>query len=256
MEKITRKSLLYKSRVKYANFALNHVWGCCHGCTYPCYAFMDSKWHGQASCYNDWIKPKLVSNALELLEEEIPKYKKDINAVYMCFATDPFMYKQKEVIDLSLKIIARLNKDDIKVVTVSKGIYPKALIKKDIYGTDNEYGSTIVSLSEEFREKYEHFAPPIAKRIESLKFLHNNGLKTWVSIEPYPTPNIFEQDLEKILQEVSFVDKIIFGRLNRNKLVSEFKGHKEFYNDCAAKVLEFCKKNGIECYIKGKTISK
>jgi len=33
----------------------------------------------------------------------------------------------------------------------SKGIYPKELAKKEIYGVNNEYGSTIVSLSEDLR---------------------------------------------------------------------------------------------------------
>ncbi|MCX5782145.1 MAG: radical SAM protein, partial [Elusimicrobia bacterium] len=36
MKKINRGSLLYKSGVEYANFCINHVKGCSHGCNYPC----------------------------------------------------------------------------------------------------------------------------------------------------------------------------------------------------------------------------
>ena len=256
MKKVIRKTLLYKSAVEYADYAINHAEGCSHGCTYPCYAMMMKKRCGVVKTYKDWLTPKIVGNALELLDKEIPKYKKDIKFVYLCFTTDPFMYKQKEVIDLSLKIIERLNKDKIKTISISKGIYPKELVKNEIYGTNNEYGSTIVSLSEDFRKKHEPFAAPIKNRIESLKFLHDNGFKTWISMEPYPTPNFIQQDIKKILEEVSFVDKIVFGKWNYSSVTSHFKDYKKFYNESSYKVIEFCKENGIEYHIKEGTISR
>lgn len=256
MRKIKRKSLLYKSGVEYADYGLNVAEGCSHGCNYPCYAMMMKKRYGKIKDYKDWMNPKIVENALELLNKEIPRYKKNIKSVYMCFSTDPFMYKQKEVIDLSLKVIKRLNEDNLKVVSVSKGIYPKKLAKKEIYGANNEYGSTIITLSEDFRKKHEPFAAPIKERIKALKFLHNQGLKTWVSIEPYPTPNFIKQDMEKILRELSFVDRIVFGKWNYNAITGYFKDYKEFYNDVSYKVIKFCKYNGIECHIKKGTITE
>lgn len=256
MQEIKRKTLLYKSGVEYADFGLNHVEGCAHGCKYPCYAMMMKKRCGIIKDYKEWITPKIVSNALELLNEEIPRYKKDIKYVYLCFSTDPFMYKYKKVLDLSLKIIKRLNQDNISVVTISKGIYPKELVKKDTYGENNEYGSTIVSLSENFQKKVEPFAASVEKRIKSLRFLHDKGLKTWVSMEPYPTPNIIKQDLTEILKRVSFVDKIVFGRWNYNALTSYLRDYKSFYNDCAYGVIRFCEKRGIEYHIKGGTADR
>jgi hypothetical protein len=49
---------------------------------------------------------------------------------------------------------------------------------------------------------------------------------------------------------VSFVDKIVFGRLNYNVKSSEFKYTKEFYNSLAASVIKFCRKNKINYHIK------
>lgn len=256
MQKIKRKTLLYKSGVEYADYGLNVAEGCSHGCTYPCYAMMLKKRCGIIKNYNEWRRPKIIENALELLEKEIPKHKKNIRYVYMCFATDPFMYKQPEIIDLSLKVIARLNEDNIKTVTISKGVYPKELVDVDRYGLKNEYGSTVVSLLDSFRKKHEPFAAPIKERIKSLKFLHDNGLKTWVSMEPYPTPNFIEQDIEEILNEISFVDKIVFGKWNYNGMTSYFRNYKSFYNDSAYKVIKFCEQRGIDCHIKDKTISE
>ncbi len=255
MQKITRKTLLYKSGVEYADYGLNHAEGCSHGCTYPCYAMMMKKRCGIVNSYKEWLKPKIVNNALELLDKEIPKYKKDIKYVYLCFATDPFMYQQKEICDLSLKVVERLNKDNIKSVCISKGIYPKQLAKKEIYGANNEYGSTIVSLSEDFKKQHEPFAAPIKERIKALKFLHDNGLKTWVSMEPYPTPNFIKQDIDEILKEIYFVDKIVFGKWNYNGFVGYFKDYKTFYNDSSYKVIKFCEKNNIDCHIKKGTIN-
>ncbi|GAH64958.1 unnamed protein product [marine sediment metagenome] len=43
MKSVIRKSLLYKSGVEYADFCINHVEGCSHGCRFPCYAMMMKK---------------------------------------------------------------------------------------------------------------------------------------------------------------------------------------------------------------------
>lgn len=250
MLKITRKSLLYKSGVEYADYCINHVEGCSHGCRFPCYAMMMKKRCGVIKDYNDWIQPKIVSNALELLDAEIPKLKRKIKVVHLCFSTDPFMYGQKEITQLTLKIIERLNKDDIRCTVLTKGIYLNQLVNTEKYSQDNEYGITLVSINKEFKEKFEPGSAPYETRIKSLKHLHDKGLKTWVSMEPYLTPNLIKQDLSKILAKVFFVDKIIFGKLNYNVKIAQFQNNKEFYNECANEVISFCNKNNIEHHIK------
>ncbi|MFH1841076.1 MAG: radical SAM protein [Candidatus Shapirobacteria bacterium] len=256
LPKIYRKSLLYKSNVEYADYCLNHVEGCSHGCRYPCYAMMMKKRCGIIKEYQDWIKPKIVANALELLDREIPRYKHKIKFVHLCFSTDPFMYKQPEVIDLTLRIIARLSKDNIRCTTLTKGIYPKMLVDTQKYSENNEYGITLVSLESDFKKRFEPFSAPYEDRIESLKYLHQNGLKTWISMEPYPTPNLIEQDLLGVLESISFADKIIFGKLNYNTISSQFKENSGFYEDCAEIVSDFCKSREIECHIKHGTQKK
>lgn len=250
MLKITRKSLLYKSGVEYADYCLNHVEGCSHGCRFPCYAMMLKKRCGVIKDYNDWVKPKIVTNALELLDAEIPKLKHRIKVVHLCFATDPFMYEQKEVIDLTLKIIERLNKDNIRCTVLTKGIYPKHLADIEKYGQNNEYAITLVSLDKKFKEGFEPGSASYIKRINSLQYLHDKGLKTWVSMEPYPTPNLVKQELSKILEKIYFVDKIIFGKLNYNVKIAQFQNNKTFYDECANEVIDFCNKNNIEHHIK------
>ncbi|MBU4360299.1 radical SAM protein [Candidatus Parcubacteria bacterium] len=253
MLKINRKSLLYKSNVEYADYCINHAEGCSHGCRFPCYAMNMKKRCGVIKDYNDWIKPKIVGNALELLDKEIPKLKHKINVVHLCFSTDPFMYEQKEISDLTLKIIERLNKDNIRCTVLTKGIYPKELADTEKYGKNNEYSITLISLDKDFKNKFEPGTAPYSERIKALKYLHKKGLKTWVSMEPYPTPNLVEQNLNKILNKINFVDKVIFGKLNYNVKVVNSLENKEFYQKCSDEVINFCDKNKIEYHIKNGT---
>lgn len=251
-EYITRKTLLYKTGVEYGDYTLNHVQGCFHGCNYPCYAFLMAKRFGRVKTQDDWIKPKLVINALDLLDYELPKYKEKIKFVHLCFTTDPFMMEYDEVGQMSTEIIKKVNSFNIPCTVLTKGILPESLSE---LSKDNEYGITLVSLNEEFRKEYEPNSSFYHNRINALKVLSDAGCKTWVSIEPYPTPNIIEQDLDEILDKIGFVDKIIFGRTNYNKVISQYKDVKEFYNELAYHVIEYCKSNGIEYHIKEKTIT-
>lgn len=250
IQTIKRKSLLYKSQVEYADFCLNHVEGCSHGCKYPCYAFMMKKRSGAVKTYEEWCRPKLVSNAMELLDKEIPKYRSKIKYVHLCFSTDPFMYGQEQVSDLSLRIIDKLNANKLRCTVLTKGVLPNELGNRNGASVENEYGITLVSLSEEFRKEFEPNSSKFEDRIEALKYLHAKGFKTWVSMEPYPTPNFIEQDLKEVLKAVSFVDKIVFGRLNYNAKSSQFEDSREFYNSLALSIIKFCKKNKISCHIK------
>lgn len=253
MKMTTRKSMLYKTGVEYGDYTMNHVQGCSHGCKYPCYAFLMAKRFGKVSTYEEWLEPKLVSNTLELLDVEIPKLKSKIQSVQLCFTTDPFMYGYDEIKNMSLAAIKKLNDAGIKCTVLTKGLLPKELAN---YSKDNVYGITLISLNEQYRESVEPGAAPYLERIAALKWLHQQGYKTWVSIEPYPTPNLIEQDLLAILHKVRFADKIIFGRTNYCKEVSAYKEHKKFYNEQAKIVIDFCKKENICFHIKKGTIKE
>ena len=150
-------------------------------------------------------------------------------------------------------MLKKANGSGVRCSVLTKGNLPEKLAELPL---ENEYGITVVSLDAAFIGQYEPGAAPIQERIASLKKLHDRGCKTWVSIEPYPTPNIIQQNLADILESISFVDKIIFGRLHYNKVVSQYKNHKEFYNRCAAQVIQFCNDRQIEFHIKNGTITE
>lgn len=248
MKTITRKSMLYPTGVEYGDYSMNHVLGCAHGCKYPCYAYLMKKRFGQVKSYEEWCEPKLVANTLELLDDEIPRLKDKIKSVFLCFSTDPFMEGYPEVSKMSFAAIRKLNDAGIKCTVLTKGILP---IELAYLSPENEYGISLVAFNQAFREHYEPHAARYYPRVNALFDLHLKGCKTWVSMEPYPTPNILSQNIYDVLWHVSFVNKIVFGRWNYSKEVSAFEGHREFYNNQA----EIVKKLGIECRIKQGTIS-
>lgn len=253
MKSITRKTMLYKTGVEYGDYTMNHVFGCVHGCKYPCYAYLLKKRFGEVSSYEEWLEPKIVSNTLELLDEEIPRLKDKIKSVQLCFTTDPFMYGYDEVAEMSIAAIKKLNEAGIKCSVLTKGILPISLAEES---KENEYGITLVSLDENYRTRMEPGAAPLQPRIQALKTLSEKGCKTWISMEPYPTPNLIEQDLGIILEEIKFVNKIIFGRTNYSKEVSAFRGHKDFYNRCSKQVISFCEEHKIAFHIKDGTLTE
>ena len=249
MKTMIRKSMLYQTKVEYGDYTMNHVQGCAHGCKYPCYAMMMAKRFGKVASYEEWCQPVLVSNTLELLDKELPRLKDKISNVQLCFTTDSFMYGYDDICEMSKKAILRINREGIPCVVLSKGVLPADLASPG-FSKENVYGITLVSLDEHYREEYEPGAAPYEERIAALKTLHKAGCKTWVSMEPYPTPNIVEQDLASILEVVSFADRIIFGRTNYNKVVSAFPNSKAWYNDRVLEVVSFCEGRGIDWYVK------
>lgn len=250
---IQRKTMLYETGVEYGDYTMNHIQGCAHGCKFPCYAFMMKKRFGVVPTYEEWLEPYLVSNTLQLLDKEIPRLKDKIESVQLCFSTDPFMYGYDEVAQMSIAAIRKLNAAGIKCTVLTKGILPIELAE---LSPDNEYGITLISLDEAYREKMEPYAAPYNERLAAMNALHDRGCKTWVSIEPYPTPNLIQQDLQKLLEALAFTDRIIFGRTNYSKEVSEYAQHKQFYNNCAQQVIKFCEAKGIAYHIKNKTITE
>lgn len=247
MNTITRKSMLYKTGVEYGDYTMNHVQGCSHGCKYPCYAYLMAKRFGRVKCYEEWCEPLLVENTLELLDKEIPRLKSKIKTVQLCFTTDPFMYGYDDICEMSLASIEKLNGAGIPCVILTKGILPEQLAELD---KTNTYGITLVSLDENYRERVEPGAAPYAKRLEALRHLHDAGCKTWVSMEPYPTPNLVSQDLGELLDSISFTDRLVFGRANYNREVSSYPSVKDWYNERVEEVLAFCSKHGIDVHIK------
>jgi DNA repair photolyase len=245
LETIERKTLLYRSGLGF--HCINHVLGCSHGCRYPCYAYLMARHHGRVRKYTQWRRPRIVANALALLDRELERKRALPPEVHLCLTTDPFMVGHPEVGAMSLAIIERLNRSGIPCSVLTKGRLPAELADRRRFPCDNTHGISLVSLDEGFRREWEPGAAPYTERIAALRRLHDAGSRTLVHIEPYPTPSICEQDLAEILAEVTFVDHMFFGGWNYSSRVSEDGATEAFYRRQRRIVRRFCAQHGIDC---------
>ena len=244
---IVRKTLLYRSGLGF--HCINHVLGCSHGCRYPCYAFLMARHHGRVRDYEEWCRPRIVGNAVDLLDRELRGKRTLPESVHLCLTTDPFMTGHPEIEALSLAIVERLNRSKVAVSILTKGRLPIALADRRRFPCENTYGISLVSVDEEFRRAWEPGGAPAAERVAALHRLHKAGCRTLAHMEPYPTPGIFEQDLDDVLAGVAFVDEIYFSGWNYNPRVDQESGTSAFYARASSAVRRFCARHGIECAI-------
>ena len=211
-------------------YAVNVAWGC-ENCEY---------------CYNrrrtggkiTHPKKPVVDLVLKQLESGIePK------GVFISFGCEPLM---KEGFAETWAVIRLLRGWNIRVAVLSKmGVI-------EIPDFEIRHGATLVSLSKSFSHIYESGAAPPIYRLNKLIEMSEAGAFTWVSVEPYPPPAIYEQDLQELLNELTFVDFLIFGRWNYDKRANTPES-KEFYKEAAVEFVDFCKAHGIRYHVKSDT---
>jgi DNA repair photolyase len=244
MDTVTRKSLLYHTGIGGTGaYAATHVVGCSHGCRFPCYAFLMMQRFGKVASYEEWCQPRLVANALQLAQKELPRLRGKARSVHLSFATDAFMYGHPEVIALTLQLMRLINAYDIPVHALTKGVIPEEALQ---LSHANQFGITLVSLDEDFRKRYEPGTAPYPARIAGLRRAHDLGFHCFVNMEPYPTPNIWQQEIIPILEAVSFADEIRLGQLNYNDTVKQYPGWRAWYRQQGTIARDWCETQGIQ----------
>lgn len=227
-------------------FVCNPYKGCFHGCWY-CYNPKIMK-ISKEEFKNIQIKGEDEDHVINKVKYDLRNFEDDIDWIYLSFATDPFQYIPDEEMynNIITGILEVLKDNGISTITLTKGVIDE-YHDYDLY--PDWYGITLVSLSEEFRLKYEIDSAPFNKRIEALKKAHEMGIKTWVSVEPYPTPSLFKQQFRPVLEAVDFVDKIILGKWNYDYRASGRFAEK-FYLKKMEDFIEFCDEKGIQYKVK------
>ena len=183
MSTIARGRLLYRSKVEYANYALNHYSGCAMGCVY-CSAMLNGVRRKQFRDRLDWMNPRIVKDAIPQLERELSRAPKDLKEIWLCPVTDPYQ-PIEDTVQLTRGILELLvtHHVPIRILTKSSGICRDAkfiIEHRDLI----KVGFTITSLDEDVRRKYEPNAPSVWDRARILEYFHKHDVKTWCSVEP------------------------------------------------------------------------
>ncbi|OQA04413.1 MAG: Radical SAM superfamily protein [bacterium ADurb.Bin400] len=171
--KTQAKEIFTKTRLPGADWVINQYVGCEHNCNY-CYAKFMSRWkkHGQ---WGGWVEAK--TNAPELVRGRyLPGW------IFMSSVSDPYQPIEKDL-RLTRRILENLDKRcHISILTKSD------LVMRDIDPFKEfsviEVGLTINSFSGSAKQLFEPDSPDNEKRIEALKVLKQNGIKTYCFISP------------------------------------------------------------------------
>lgn len=229
-----------------AAHSLNHVLGCSHGCTYPCAALMSAIRFKKVRSREEWLEARIGADVIDRLRRNLDaSRRRPVERVLMCPSTDPFMHGRDDVAELSLACLREINSHGIPATVLTKGLlpHPSALIGHP----GNEFGISLASLDEGYRERTEPGAAPYEGRIAALREAHEAGLRTWVAIEPFPIPPQMGTLQEKrhatdILKRVAFADRAVLGTFRHMGDVGSWR---QWHVDESRAAEAFCKERGM-----------
>jgi DNA repair photolyase len=195
---------------EYSPLALNFIIGCDHGCKY-CYVPIIKKEHDPGYVHsNVFIKDE--KKLLEEIEASCKKYANSDKQVLLSFLTDPYC-SFNEKTKLTRKVLELLLQYNIPVSILSKGglriLEDLDIIKQ--FGANIQVGASLTFTNKEDSLKWEPGAALPEERLEVLKRLHDEGIRTWASMEPVIFP---DQSLEIMQLTHSYVDGYKIGKLN------------------------------------------
>ncbi len=248
--KVKAKKAFTPTKIPGADYVINQYVGCEHACLY-CYAKFMSKWYN----YGKWGKWVVVKENLpELVKSEHVK-----GEVYMSSVSDPYQPIERKI-KLTRKILKRMKKKvRLRILTKSDLILRDIDIFKEF--EDIGVGLTINGFDGKLKKEIEPFSPTNGKRIEALKMLQENGIKTYAFVSPI-IPKLV--DVEELIKETKgFVDFYWFEFLNLRASGKNFRqwlrnNYPESYNLISdkheagkymKKVIDIIKNSNI--YVKG-----
>lgn len=221
---------------EYSPLAFNFHKGCSHNCIY-CYVprmfnrFNPGYNHLDCSVSINW----------ESLEISARKFQGCNQQILLSFTGDPYCGISPET---TRRVLEILNKYGHKVAVLTKG-GSNCLQDIDIFkqfGERIKVGETLTFDNDKDSREWEGGAALPSDRIEALRTLHENGIKTWVSFEPV----IFPEQSLRLLESVFFVDHVKIGKINNFRGLDKNVDWSKFISDS----VEICRRNNLPFYIK------
>lgn len=254
VKKIKTSDYLTKSNLPASDYVINPYVGCLHGCKY-CYACFMKRFTGHTENWGSFIDIKECNKRIDI-------NKLKVKTVFISSVTDCYNPIEKEY-KLTRKILEQIKDADaiIDITTKSSLVLRDIDIIKQMKNV--EVAISINTLNEDFKNDMDN-ACSIKERINTLKALHDNGIKTVLFMSPI-FPEITEWK-EIINKTKTFVDEYWFENLNlrgnykteilkyiQNKYSNLFglyyqiyiKNDKSYWQDLALKINNFCIDNNI-----------
>ncbi|HDD05259.1 MAG TPA: radical SAM protein [Candidatus Aenigmarchaeota archaeon] len=167
---VNAKKLFVRSRIPGAKWVINQYVGCGHACLY-CYAKSICRWKNYGE-WGSWVEVK--KNAPELARRYVDGW------VAMSTVSDPYQ-PIEEKLKLTRKVLENMNKKvNLSILTKSDLVLRDIDLFKKFERI--EVGLTIND--EPVKENFEPVAPDNERRIEALRELKEEGIRTYGFIGP------------------------------------------------------------------------
>lgn len=234
-------AMIYEPKGKareYSPLALNLYMGCNHGCKY-CYAP-----HCIQKREEEYFKiPSPRKNVISALEKEL-KINKPKEQVLLSFVGDVYCETEDDN-ELTRDVLEVLLKNHVPVAVLTKG-GTRCLKDLDVFKKFRRHiqvGATLTFDNDKDSIEWESGAALPKDRLDALKILHDNGIRTFASFEPVIIP---EQSINLIKKGIDFIDVYKIGKINN------YKGYdkKIDWSLFLKKSVEILRENKKEFYIK------
>ena len=259
INEITCKTALSASRLPGMDYALNPYRGCEHNCVY-CYAPSvlneKRKWGGFVD---------VKRNLPNILAKELKKKEKGV--VGIGTVTDAYQPVERKY-EITRRCLEILLKHGFPVCIQTKS----SLILRDVdilkKFSEKEVGFTITAIDDEARKKYEPYSSSVEKRLNALRILGENSIRTWGFIGPI-MPFITEKNIDKLIENIAKagVKNIIVDRLSMKpgvwekiktflseyypELMQEYETilftKNDYFENVENKIKMICKEYDIKC---------
>src|SRR3990172_5750621 len=231
-------SIIYEPSGKakeYSELAVNLYTGCSHKCLY-CYCPSIMR-----TTMQTWSAlPHPRTNVIKLLEKDAEKLYGTDKEVLFSFMTDP--YQSDEAAFLTRNALLILERNAFQNVTILTKAGFRAVKDFDILQRNNwKFAQTIIMQNEDVRAHWEPGASSIASRYIAVKLAKEQGIKTWVSVEPVVDA---VEALKVIYDLKQYVDHWKIGKLNHMPAIEKNIDWHKFYHDVVKEL------NGYSYYIK------
>lgn len=244
IKEIQSKSILTPSKLPDTDYVINPYTGCAFGCTY-CYASFMGRFVGKST--NDWGGYVYVKiNAPALLEKDLRKLKNKGKGKSILFSsvTDPYqgLEAKYKLTRKCLEVLVNYDfKGTLSILTKSHMVTRDIDLLKKL--KDVEVGFTITSTDDKISRYFEKKAPNVSQRLEAMKKLNLEGIKTYAFVgpllphyvaEPMILDELFKQIAEAGTKELYVehinLSKYILDRLRKEMPELDKETMEKFYS--------------------------
>ncbi len=203
-KEITASSILSRSGIPGTDYCINPYVGCVHGCRY-CYATFMKRFTGHTEQWGKFLDIKI--NAPEVLKRQLKRAKK--GGIIISSVTDAY-----QPIEVKYKLTKGCLEALVEYQFPASILTKSPLVLRDIdlfkRFEDIEIGITITTDNDSIRKIFEPNAPPIGARLNALKTLHENGIKTYAFIGP-----VLPMNPERLVESIRpYSHRILIDRMN------------------------------------------